>query len=214
MPGYGTVFVDIAFGGAFYALCRVEQLRRIGSGEGGALSIETSSVSTLLHAANAVFDAVQLMLRSGTLCLRHPEGKTALEFLYGAILTDERAPDDDAGTSTFPEPTYNFCRFGDGQVDRSPTGSGVSARLATMWHKKQVGVSERRAFRSFLGSEFHGGVEVVEKNAVCFPATDVASECTRDAVRLRISGQAYYTGTQTLTTESGDSLMDGFRVRS
>ena len=63
--------------------------------------------------------------------LSHPESAD-LAFLYGTILTDGR--DDSSHTET-----ANLCVFADRQVDRSPTGSGVTARMAVQYHKGFVG---------------------------------------------------------------------------
>ena len=63
--------------------------------------------------------------------LSHPESAD-LAFLYGTILTDGR--DDLSHTET-----ANLCVFADRQVDRSPTGSGVTARMAVQYHKGFVG---------------------------------------------------------------------------
>src|SRR4051794_23298556 len=77
----------------------------------------------------------------------HPDADD-LAFLYGTILTDGG---DGAG-----EPTTNVCVFADGQVDRSPIGSGVGARLALMHRRGLVEVGEMRRFRSLTGGVFEG----------------------------------------------------------
>nr|XP_051682359.1 trans-3-hydroxy-L-proline dehydratase [Oryctolagus cuniculus] len=81
--------------------------------------------------------------------IHHPDSED-LAFLYGTILTDGK----DAYTE---DPTTNLCVFADEQVDRSPTGSGVTARVALQYHKGLLGLNQTRAFRSSAtGSVFTG----------------------------------------------------------
>ena len=82
--------------------------------------------------------------------LDHPDHKD-LAFLYGSILTD--------GADDWNEgPTKNVCIFADAQLDRSPTGSGVTARLAAMFAKGQIREGNARIFESIVGSRFAGFV--------------------------------------------------------
>ncbi len=67
--------------------------------------------------------------------LSHPESAD-LAFLYGTILTAGR---DDSSHGD----TANLCVFADRQVDRSPTGSGVTARIAVQYHKGLIEKGER-----------------------------------------------------------------------
>ena len=75
--------------------------------------------------------------------LKHPDSKD-LQFLYGVILTD--------GLTSIKEASSNVCVFADRQVDRSPTGSGVIARLAIDYAKKNIKVGEKRKFIGKIGS--------------------------------------------------------------
>ena len=105
VEGFGTVEVDIGYGGAFYAFAPASRF---------GLDVRTSPARTLVDAAWAVTCAAKAQLE-----LDHP-GHPDLAFLYGTILTD--------GTSGDDRPSANVCVFADRQVDRSPTGSGVTAR--------------------------------------------------------------------------------------
>jgi len=126
--------------------------------------------------------------------INHPEEKD-LSFLYGTILTDGN----DAYCS---EPTHNICVFADRQVDRSPTGSGVTTRLAVHYAKRLIGLNQKRKFRSGkVDSEFIGEV-VMETTCGSF-----------DAVRISVQGEAYYTGTSQFFMEDNDPLKSGFVVR-
>jgi proline racemase len=87
-----------------------------------------------------------------------------------------------------------------GKLDRSPTGTGVSARLAVMHARGQVSVGDTLLARSIIGSEFLGRVE---------------SETTvgdTPAIHPSITGRAWITGTRQLTLDPGDPWPEGYRV--
>ena len=117
--------------------------------------------------------------------LSHPDADD-LAFLYGTILTDGG---DGAG-----EPTTNVCVFADGQVDRSPTGSGVGARLALMHRRGLVEVGEMRCFRSLTGGVFEGRV------------TAAIRAGPHPAVLTEVAGRAFHTGEARFKVEPDDPL--------
>jgi trans-L-3-hydroxyproline dehydratase len=176
---YGPVTVDVAFGGAFYALLPAQHL---------GLDVRTSPIRDLVDAATVVTEAAKRQI-----ALEHPEDPD-LAFLYGTILTDGR--DGLAGG-----PSANVCVFADRQVDRSPTGSGVTARIALMHRRGQLGLGEPRRFTSVTGAVFEGRA-VAETTAGPWPA-----------VIVEIKGRAHYTGEATFTREPGDPLGGGFSLR-
>uniref|UniRef100_A0A5F9CY12 trans-L-3-hydroxyproline dehydratase n=1 Tax=Oryctolagus cuniculus TaxID=9986 RepID=A0A5F9CY12_RABIT len=114
----------------------------IGLGLDTCTPYQSAEVRTLTPPANA--DPVKQQFK-----IHHPDSED-LAFLYGTILTDGK----DAYTE---DPTTNLCVFADEQVDRSPTGSGVTARVALQYHKGLLGLNQTRAFRSSAtGSVFTG----------------------------------------------------------
>jgi trans-L-3-hydroxyproline dehydratase len=179
LSDYGRVRFDIAYGGAFYALadCRQFGLR---FGRHGAAAF-VKAATTLTEKLKAEFP------------LSHPEHED-LAFLYGAILTDgmEGGPD---------KPTRNICVFADAEVDRSPTGSGVTARLAAMHAKKLIGISQTRTFESVVGSRFEGSV------------ARITTAGPHAAIVARVSGRAYYSGKAEFMLEEDDVLGRGFLVK-
>ncbi len=177
VPGWGTVGVDVGYGGAFYAVVPAADL---------GLSM-TSPVRELVDAADAITRAVPRSVD-----VRHPT-EPDLGYLYGTILTD-------AGEGRV-EPTVNCCVFAEREVDRSPTGSGVAARLALLRARGRVDVGEERRFRSIVGSEFTGSV--AEDGLVA----------GRPAIVAEVRGRAHYTGRARFTLEQGDPFPDGFVVR-
>jgi trans-L-3-hydroxyproline dehydratase len=170
--GLPPIVVDIAFGGAFYALADASDLGwRLGDRPVAAIREAGTAISAAVRSATDI----------------HHSSAADLGFLYGTILTDG------------PLGELNVCVFADSQIDRSPTGSGVQARLARDFATGTVDIGEIRRFRSVVGSEFTGRVV----------ATDEVDG--HDAVIVEVGGRAYYTGASTFSVEDGDDLA-GFVV--
>lgn len=178
LPGYGEITYDIAYGGAFYALAGCHNF---------GLQFGISPARQFTDAADLLTQAVKQAVP-----LAHPDFAD-LAFLYGSILTD--------GGDGMDAPTRNICVFADREVDRSPTGSGVTARLAAMAAKGEAALGEVRTFESITGSQFTG---------------EIASHTAfgpHEAVTVRVSGRAYYSGEATFVVEADDPLGGGFLVR-
>ena len=176
---YGPVTVDIGYGGAFYAVVPANQF---------GLDVRTSRTRDLVDAASIVTAAVKVQVP-----LAHPDNDD-LAFLYGTILTDGK----DAFTNT---PTANICVFADAQVDRSPTGSGVTARVALQHRRRLIAVEQVRTFESVTGALFTGQV-ATETTCGNFPA-----------VTVEVSGMAHFTGESTFYLEDNDTIGMGFLMR-
>ncbi|GIY53242.1 trans-L-3-hydroxyproline dehydratase [Caerostris extrusa] len=178
VPRIGSVSVDISYGGAFYAFITDKQV---------SLDLQTSSLSEIVETAGKITEAVKSNLK-----MEHPESKE-LSFLYGTIITD--------GKDKFSDgPSTNICIFADNQIDRSPTGSGVTARIALQWTKGQMQLNEEKEFISLIGSRFTGA-GVRETFVGKYPA-----------VVVRVSGMAYHTGDHTFYLENRDALKEGFQL--
>ncbi len=175
-PTWGPVTLDIGFGGAFYALVPAETI---------GLDVRTTPARLLADAGWEITQAVQAQLP-----ILHPE-EPDLGFLYGTILTDGRDAFSD-------QPTANACIFAGRQVDRSPTGSGVTARLAVQYRRRLIGLGQERSFESVTGSRF-GGRVLRETRAGQHPA-----------VVVEVAGEAHYSGTARFTLEAGDPFQEGF----
>ncbi|MER8682608.1 proline racemase family protein [Mesorhizobium sp. M1405] len=179
LPGYGPVGFDIAYGGAFYALADCRQF---------GLEFGRNRVRDFVDAATALTNKLKAELP-----LSHPD-HADLAFLYGTILTDGQ----DAFSDT---PTKNICVFAEAEVDRSPTGSGVTARLAAMHAKGQIEIGRTRLFESIAGSRFSGAVALT------------ATAGPHDAIIARVGGRAYYSGRAEFIVEDDDELGRGFLLR-
>lgn len=176
VPGIGAVTCDLAYGGAFYGLLPAS---RIG------LDFFDTPLEQLAAAGKAITAAGRQTLR-----IAHPDAAD-LGFLYGTILTDD-AP--------APAPTYNLCIFADGQVDRSPTGSGVTARMAADHARGSIIAGVERSFAGPTGIPFTAAV------------IGEAAVGTIPAVQVRVAGHASFTGTATFTIDPADELGFGFTL--
>ncbi|NNE41110.1 MAG: proline racemase [Marinicaulis sp.] len=172
VPGIGALTYDIGFGGAYYAIFPASEI---------GVSLATAPMDDLHRAACAII----CHLRE-TISIQHPDDDD-LAFLYGAIITDE-------GAALRGGRTRNLCVFGDGQVDRSPTGSGISARIAVDAAKGSIKVSDEREFAGLTNQSFVGKF-LREKS---------------DGIIVGVSGTSFYTGKSSFVVEANDPLGEGF----
>jgi trans-L-3-hydroxyproline dehydratase len=178
VAGMGRVRYDLAFGGAFYAYVTADDV---------GLTFGPPSTSQLIEAGRAIKQAVV-----DSRAIPHPT-EPELGFLYGVILV---GPAQTAGNHS-----RNVCIFADGEVDRSPTGTGVSGRLAILHNRGDVGVDETITVESVLGSTFTG--RVVGTTAVG----------GTPAVIPEVAGTAHITGRAELWLDPEDDLGAGFLLR-
>lgn len=180
VPGFGPVTFDIAFGGAYYAILPSS---RVG------LPLMETPLDVLVRAGVAITDAVR-----AAIAITHPT-EIDLGFLYGTILTDDVALGDHGG-----HPSYNLCIFAEGQIDRSPTGSGVTARIALAAARGEMMLGQECEIRGASGEGFRGTLARVEQRG--------------DALlsRVRVSGRSYYAARTEFIAETGDRFRDGFEL--
>ena len=179
VPGLGAVNYDIAFGGAFYAY--------VDAGSVG-VDITDKNQSELIDVGMRIKRAVMASYQ-----IIHPDGDPDLNFLYGTILV-KMLPDADIHSR-------NVCIFAEGEVDRSPTGTGVSGRLAIHHAKGEIGVDQTITIESLIGTRFSG--RVVETTAIN----------GLPGIIPEVSGTAYITGRHEFLIDPDDPLADGFILR-
>lgn len=178
VEGLGIVDVDIAYGGAYYAFVTADAL---------GIDFEATPKDTIKGLAAAITDKIRR-----TYQIEHPEASD-LGFLYGTIITET--------TDTRPDTeNRHLCYFAEGQLDRSPTGSGVTARLALAFHKGQLAVGEECSFAGASGISFTG--QILREEALA----------NKTGVVTRVSGRAYYCGTSEYVIEKDDPLHEGFEI--
>jgi trans-L-3-hydroxyproline dehydratase len=176
VPGFGSIVTDISYGGAFYCILPASRF---------GLDFFKTPVDELVVAAGALTDQVRATHR-----LTHPDADD-LGFLYGTIITDDAQPDSE---------TWNLCVFAERQIDRSPTGSGVTARMALDHAKGLIAPGTTRSFRGISGEAFTGCVMGPVNYAV------------EDAVTVEVGGKSYYAGEGVFIIEPQDPLGYGFEL--
>ncbi len=178
IPGYGTVRYDVGYGGAFYAYVDAVEL---------GLELTPSALSQIISCGQAIKRAVQDATR-----LRHPNGDEDLNFLYGTIFT---------GPALDGAHSRNVCVFADGEVDRSPTGTGVSGRAAVHHARNELEVGECITIESLIGTTFD--VEIVGEREVGHLL----------GVIPRVTGAAFVTGRHEFLLDPSDPLIEGVFLR-
>jgi trans-L-3-hydroxyproline dehydratase len=178
VPGLGQVRYDVAFGGAFYAYVQAED---------AGVTCTPDDFRALIEKGIAIKRAVM-----ASRPIPHPFEED-LSFLYGTIFIGP--PLGDGAHSR------NVCIFAEGEVDRCPTGTGVSARLAIHHARGEIGVGEPMVVESIIGTRFTGRiVETTEFGP--YPA-----------VIPEIEGTAHITGRHEFLIDPADPLRDGFILR-
>ncbi len=174
MPGYGRISYDIAFGGSFFALVDAD---RIG------LELETENIGELTELGMELIHRINSEVE-----VRHP---------YLDITTVDLI-EFFSHTASDVADMKNCVIFGDAQADRSPCGTGTSAKLAALYAKGELGLNERFVYESITGSLFVG--EAVQ---------EVDIDGFRGVIP-RITGSAWITGLNEWIIDEQDPLRYGF----
>jgi trans-L-3-hydroxyproline dehydratase len=194
-----SVSVDISYGGTFFALISASSLGFPSGLLPGTKAIEISGLS---HATGLLKDLI-MSTPDLKATVVHPE-EDGLSFLSGIMVVDSGAGAKVEGTKGVET---GMLFFGDQVVDRSPTGSGVAARIAVAQAKGILQIGDSWTYHSFVSNGYGGqGAFVGEVMEV----VDVKGIGKGVVVRTR--GQAWYTGSSTYVVDKGDKLgYSGFR---
>ncbi len=171
----GRLTVDVSFGGNFFAL--------VPAGELG-LPVERANLAELTAKGMEILTAVNEQLDVVHPTAPHIDAIDLVE-IY------EDRPQDDVDCR-------NVVIFGESQADRSPCGTGTSAKMAALYAKGHLGLDEPFVNESILGTRFTGRL---------LRETKVG---TFDAVIPEIAGRAYVTGFQHFVVDRDDPLKSGF----
>jgi proline racemase len=166
----------VAFGGAFYASVEAP------------FPVEPANVPRFIELGKAVKRELE-----GAREFVHPL-EPELRDVYGVVFWEEQ----EGGT---PLVQRNLTVFADGEVDRSPCGSGTSARLALLDADGRLPRGEELVHRSVIGTEFRARV---------VGTADVGGI---PAVVTEVEGSAYRTGTHQFALDPADPLGAGFLLR-
>jgi proline racemase/trans-L-3-hydroxyproline dehydratase len=175
----GPMQAGVAFGGAFYASVDARAL---------GLAVEPAQVPRLIELGREVKRLIEAEHE-----IVHPL-EPELRDVYGVIFWEELAPGP-------PLLQRNVTIFADGEVDRSPCGSGTSARLALLHRAGRLDRGQELRHRSIVGSEF--GARVVNTVTVA----------GMPAVVTEVEGSAYPTGHHQFVLRPEDPLGTGFLLR-
>ncbi|MEJ7762470.1 MAG: proline racemase family protein [Thermomicrobiales bacterium] len=174
----GEVRATVAWGGAAYALVEAADL---------GIAFEPGNAAELVRLGMEVKRAV-----SAAVAIDHPEDGR-LSGLYGTIIS---APPTGPGADG-----RNVTVYADGAIDRSPCGTGTSAKLAALHVTGRLATGQDYVHESIIGTAFTGRVTA---------ETTVAG---RAAVETEIAGRGFVTGFHQFVLDPDDPLAAGFLLR-
>lgn len=177
VEGYGTITIDIAYGGMFYAMTDATKLGfALEPGEARELAVLGERIRIAARARYPV---------------THPENPA----ISGVSIVQLHAPFTAPGGES-----RNTCIIAPGRSDRSPTGTGLSARLAALAARGMLKPGDRYDHTSLIGSRFEGRI-IAESSAGTLPAIIPA-----------IRGRAWITGFHSYVVDPRDPYPAGYRV--
>jgi proline racemase len=177
----GSLSVDVAFGGAIYAFLNAAAV---------GLAVTPEHLADLV----AVGREIKWALNDADVA-RHP-ADDRLSGIYGTIIVESLGTD---GAGNPHE--RNVAIFADGEVDRSPCGSGTAARMALLAARGDLRPGQELVNDSIVGSRFHARI------------VDETEADGRAAVVPEVTGMAYRTGEHTFELDPDDPLGIGFVLR-
>lgn len=174
IAGYGTITGDISFGGSFFLLVDAEK---------AGLDIHTENIEVITDLGMKLLKKV-----NQTVQIRHPYLDITTVDLCEFYCSPENPKAD----------RKNVVIFGESQADRSPCGTGTSAKLATLYAKGELGLNEPFVYESITGSLFRG------------EATKEIQVGDYKGIVPCITGSAYVTGANTWILDEQDPHEFGF----
>ena len=176
----GPVNADLSYGGAIYASVCATDL---------GLQVTPAHLPELIRIGRQI-----KWVLNEHVSAQHPTD-ARLSGVYGTIWFDDLSDDDTVLHQR------NCTVFADGEVDRSPCGSGTSARLALLEAQGRVNEAKTLVHESIIGTQFIGTV------------VSSTTEGSRKAVITQVQGSAFRTGEHSFVLDPRDSLGNGFQLR-
>ncbi|MEA2003005.1 MAG: proline racemase family protein [Actinomycetota bacterium] len=176
----GVIGIDVAYGGAYYASVNATDL---------GLAVTSSNLARFIELGREIKEAL-----GQSPVVDHPID-SRLSGLYGTIFFETHQSDKHALHQR------NVTIFADGEVDRSPCGSGTSARLALLDSSADLPRGETLVHDSIIGTRFTGRV------------TGDAAVAGTYAVVTEVRGSAFRTGQASFTLDPADPIGFGFQLR-
>ncbi len=177
VAGHGTVTLDVAYGGMIYAIVDATKL---------GFQVTADEARELAMLGEKIRIAARQQLTAV-----HPENPG----ISGVSIVQLNRPYAGPG-----KPTRNTCIVSPGRSDRSPTGTGTSARMAVLHANGAMKVGDTLIHESLIGSQFTGRI---------VGETTVAG---RKAILPTIEGRAFLTGNMSYFLDPADPWPEGYRV--
>lgn len=176
VEGIGDIEVDIAYGGDYYTIVDADAID---------LKLSPDNDAALIAASVVVREAV-----AAQLTIVHPELPHINQCYQVQFVSQQTSTGDYKQTILSPP----------GAIDRSPCGTGTSARLAYLFSKGDIGMNQARSFEGILGTCFEGQVvKANDRNGMTF-------------ITPRVKGSAYITGYHQFVLADHDPFPAGFRL--
>ena len=179
VEGFGRVNYDIGFGGAYYAYV---------DADAHGIACGQDNVAQLIDMGGRIKQAVM-----ASHPLVHPIDE-ALSLLYGTIFISKNVTDKQAHSR-------HVCIFADGELDRSPTGTGVAGRIALLYAKGEVELNQELMIESIVDGR------------MIVSATIETEFFGKQAVIPQVSGRSYITGRHQFIIDPDDQFQNGFMLR-
>lgn len=176
VPGFGAVDVDISYGGNFYVIVPAARF---------GLEIDPGRAEQLVAVGREVRARV-----NASITVQHPLEQSSSK-IPNVIFT---------GPGSRPGRHRNLVLFGEAGVDRSPGGTGTSARMAQLYGRGELSLKEPFLHESIIGSVFEGRL------------TEVVDVCGVQMVVPQIKGRAFVTGLRNFIVDPEDPFQEGFGV--
>ncbi|MEK1850873.1 MAG: 4-hydroxyproline epimerase [Phyllobacterium sp.] len=178
VPGVGRLVVDIAYGGNYYAVVEPQE---------NWAGLETVSASQIVSLSQELRNALANVTNPV-----HPQDRR-IAGVHHVIWCDRpRSKDADGRCAVF---------YGDKAIDRSPGGTGTSARMAQLYGKGRLEIGDRYRHESLIGTVFDGRVEAI------------ASIGPYNGIMPSVGGWARIIGHNTIFVDDRDPLVHGFQIQ-
>ena len=178
VPGLGPLAVDVAYGGNYYAIVEPQ---------GGYAGLDALGAEAIVQYSRLIREQVRAVFEPV-----HPLDPTIRGVSHVLWADAPRGDGADGRNAVF---------YGDGAIDRSPCGTGTSARLAHLADRGTLSPGDRFVHESYIGSRFIGRVE----------ATTTLGDVP--AIVPSIEGSAIATGLNTIWIDRADPFWKGFVVQ-
>ncbi|MBF0468587.1 MAG: proline racemase family protein [Desulfamplus sp.] len=186
LPSVGRINVDISYGGNFFALVNAKDLD---------MELEVQNIDRLASAGLEIRKRVNEVI-----AVIHPATgercQVPLTEIYQDNYPHNGYPENRSLNKTAP--CRNIVIFGNGQIDRSPCGTGTCAKMAYLYEKGELGIGEPYFHSSIINTVFVG--KILEETVVG----------NRRAIIPQITGHAHITGFHSFIAQKDDPFKEGF----